>query len=236
MKTAVVLDGEIHANTRRTRITYQARVGDEKIALKCYKAPLFGLLHWLRASRKSRQIRQRTLPFPDVLFSGWFARQRCFSIGYRYLEGYRPVRDLVEERSEASLRIIERLMVLLVRCQEAGVEQTDANLTNFLISENQDIAVVDEDAVKLHPGPMPEPAARANLASAMSRVGWLTRSDLASIWDQYSKLSRKRPEASFEDFMQSLDHWHQRLQQKRERKDKITARKRSAKTRPAKGG
>lgn len=217
MTSFVVLDSEIHANTRRTRITYSGWVGDRKAAVKCFKGPLFGFYHWLRAHYKTGPIRRVAFAFPEVLFSGWVPEKRCFCIGFEFLEGYAPVRELVQERSAASLQVIEQLLDLLVDCHRAGVEQTDANLTNFLHSDTGKMAIVDEDDVKLHGHPLRESAALFNLAAVVSRLQWRTAADVRYIWEYYSARSDVTSSEGFERFSLSLLFWEQRLQAKLDR-------------------
>lgn len=225
MTAAIVIEEEIHANTRRTRITYRGRVDGRPAAIKCYKAPLYGLIHWLRAHLKAQRIRRSPLPFPEVLYSGWLSGQRCFGVGFIYLEGSVSVSRLVEKRSEESFKVIDQLVDLLVTCHKVGVEQSDANLTNFLRLQTGGMAVVDEDGVKLHRAPLPERIALFNLAAAVSRLHWRTQDDVRHIWGYYSTRAALGSGDGFRRFNEFLSFWDRRLEAKNERKQRLRAKR-----------
>ncbi|WP_162628890.1 MULTISPECIES: hypothetical protein [Marinobacter] len=163
---------EIHSNTRRTRITYLARIDEALAAIKCYRRPLFGLVHWLRAERRGRRLRKVGAPVPPVAYSGWVPGKRCFGFATEFLDGYRPMRQVLREAE--SPEVLQHLIGVLGRTvadlHQRGVEQPDGNLTNFLVDERDRVAMVDEDDIRVFRGGLPIGVEISNLANIASRL------------------------------------------------------------------
>lgn len=170
--TTVKLEEELHSNTRRTRITYRGLVDGQPVAIKCYRKPLFGLIHWVRALRRGRKIRRAGGPVPPIVFAGWLASERCFGYGTAFLEGYRPLRAvLLGESSRArQVEIIRLLGITIADLHRRGIEQPDGNLTNFLMGESDTICMVDEDDVRIYSRMLPLGVAVSNLANVAARL------------------------------------------------------------------
>ncbi len=122
---SITLLQELHANTRRTRITYRGEVDGMFAAIKCYRRPLFGLVHWLRAERRGRRLRRAGGPVPAIVYSGWLAGQRCFCFATGFLEGYRPLREVLQEEQSRDrqfdiIRLLGRTMADLPGHRAAG--------------------------------------------------------------------------------------------------------------------
>ncbi len=170
--TTVELKEELHSNTRRTRITYRALVNGQAAAIKCYRKPLFGVIHWLRALRRGKKIRQVGGPVPSIVFSGWVASEKCFGYGTAFLEGYRPLRAVLMEESSVSrqIDIIRLLGQTMADAHKRGIEQPDGNLTNFLMGTNDRLSMVDEDDIRVHSGMLPPGVAVSSLANVAARL------------------------------------------------------------------
>ncbi|KPQ01938.1 hypothetical protein [Marinobacter sp. HL-58] len=170
--TNVELEEELHSNTRRTRITYRGLVNGQPAAIKCYRKPLFGLIHWIRALRKGKKIRQVGAPVPPIVFAGWVTSEKCFGFGTAFLEGYRPLRAvLVNEPSRTrQIEIVRLLGWTMAEIHKRGIEQPDGNLTNFLMGEDSQLSMVDEDDIRVHPGMLPLSVATSNLANVAARL------------------------------------------------------------------
>ncbi len=170
--TTVELEEELHSNTRRTRITYRGLVDGQPAAIKCYRKPLFGLIHWIRALRRGKKIRQAGGPVPPIVFAGWIASERCFGYGTAFLEGYRSLRTVLMNESSRSrqIAIIRLLGQTMADAHKRGIEQPDGNLTNFLMGADDRLAMVDEDDVRVHPGMLPLKVAVSNLANVAARL------------------------------------------------------------------
>lgn len=170
--TTVELEEELHSNTRRTRITYRGVVDGQPAAIKCYRKPLFGLIHWLRALRRGKKIRQAGGPVPPIVFAGWIASERCFGYGTAFLEGYRSLRAVLMNESSRSrqIDIIRLLGQTMADAHKRGIEQPDGNLTNFLMGADGRLAMVDEDDIRVHPGMLPLKVAVSNLANVAARL------------------------------------------------------------------
>lgn len=209
----ITLQEELHANTRRTRITYRGSVDGHPVAIKCYLKPAFGLLHWLRARRRGARIRTAGGAVPPVIYSGWVRELRCFGFATAFLQDYRPLRKvLIQEKSYVRIcQIIELLGVLIADLHNRGIEQPDGNLTNFLLGPEDQIAVIDEDDIKVYPRGMPPEVALANLANVGSRIGdpELRQKLLSS----YLRCSN-RP-LSPDEFQHRVAHWQARFQSRR---------------------
>ncbi|MEP3562639.1 MAG: lipopolysaccharide kinase InaA family protein [Marinobacter sp.] len=166
---------ELHSNIRRTRITYRALVDGQEVAVKCYRKPLFGLIHWLRALRRGKKIRRAGGPVPGIVYAGWVQKLQCFGFATEFLSGYRSMREVLRSAYEQSdqARVLE-LLDLLGRCvadlHKLGIEQLDCNLTNYLINADNVIRMVDEDDVRLHPRGLNESLALTNLANLGARL------------------------------------------------------------------
>lgn len=170
--TTVELEEELHSNTRRTRITYRGLVDGQPAAIKCYRKPLFGLIHWIRALRRGKKIRQAGGPVPPIVFAGWVTSERCFGYGTAFLEGYRSLRTVLMNESSRSrqIEIIRLLGQTMADAHKRGIEQPDGNLTNFLMGADDRLAMVDEDDIRVHPGVLPLKVAVSNLANVAARL------------------------------------------------------------------
>lgn len=171
----IELKEELHSNTRRTRITYRALIDGREVAIKCYRKPLFGLIHWLRALRRGKKIRRAGGPVPGIVYAGWVQKLQCFGFATEFLSGYKSMREVLRSASEQNdqARVIE-LLEILGRCvaelHKLGIEQLDCNLTNYLINTDDVIRMVDEDDVRLHPRGLSESLALTNLANLGARL------------------------------------------------------------------
>lgn len=220
---SIHLGEEIHANTRRTRITYRGDIDGQSVALKCYLKPLRGLFHWVRAHRKGGAIRRSGAPVPAVIYSGWLPEKSCFCFATRYLEGFVPLRDLMStapEQQPESLERLKQLLELLADLHARGVEQTDANLTNFLMNDEGEIAVVDEDGIRLTPGACTPLKATFNLASLVSRIPWLDDDITKFVWTWYSHYSVHGAALDRIEFDRQLSFWTRRLNSKKLEKER----------------
>lgn len=213
----IELKEELHSNTRRTRITYRALVDGQEAAIKCYRKPLFGLVHWLRALRRGNQIRRAGGPVPPVVFSGWLPSMRCFAFGTAFLSEYISLRDaltneLLPHRRMEMVRMLGRTMGDLHR---RGITQPDGNLTNFLVKRNSAIAMVDEDDVHVYSGPVPCRDAISNLGNVAARLPDKEMAEelLAGYWDD--GIVPWRAEWDDGAFWASVENWRSSLSAKR---------------------
>lgn len=170
--TTVELKEELHSNTRRTRITYRGLVNGQMAAIKCYRKPLFGLIHWVRALRRGKKIRRAGGPVPPIVFAGWIASEKCFGYGTAFLEGYCPLRAVLMKESARSrqIDIIRLLGHTMADAHKRGIEQPDGNLTNFLMGADDRLSMVDEDDIRVYPGMLPLRVAISNLANVAARL------------------------------------------------------------------
>lgn len=170
--STVELQEELHSNTRRTRITYRGLVDGQAAAIKCYRKPLFGLIHWIRALKRGKKIRRVGGPVPPIVFAGWIASEKCFGYGTAFLEGYRPLRTVLMNESSRSrqIYIIRLLGQTMADAHRRGIEQPDGNLTNFLMGPDDRLSMVDEDDMRVHQGMLPLGVAISNLANVAARL------------------------------------------------------------------
>lgn len=170
--TTVELKEELHSNTRRTRITYRALVNGQEVAIKCYRKPLFGLIHWLRAKKRGRAIRCIGAPVPPVIFSGWVIEKKCFGVGVAFLKDYRHLRNVLQGEPDRArqMEFLRILGVTIASIHSRGIEQPDGNLTNFLLGPQKNIQMVDEDDIRIHPGGVSQSVAVRNLANIAARI------------------------------------------------------------------
>lgn len=168
----VVLQRELHANVRRTRITYSALIDDQPAAIKCFRKPLFGLFHWLRARIKAHRIRKAGGPVPPIVYAGWVSELRCFGFATEFLEGYRSLRSALRESTELDeqKRLLTKLAECIADLHQRGIAQPDGNLTNFLLGPSGDIKMVDEDDVTVSKSALTGRAAMLNLANVGARL------------------------------------------------------------------
>lgn len=168
----VELQEELHSNTRRTRVTYRGVVNGQPAAIKCYRKPLFGLVHWLRALYRGKKIRRAGGPVPPIVFAGWLPSERCFGYGTAFLEGYRSLREILMDEASRSrqLEIICLLGQTMADVHKRGIEQPDGNLTNFLMGQEGRLSMVDEDDIRVYPGMLPLGVAVSNLANVAARL------------------------------------------------------------------
>lgn len=215
--TTVELQEELHANTRRTRITYRGLVNGQQAAIKCYRKPLFGLIHWIRALRRGKKIRRAGGPVPPIVFAGWVASEKCFGYGTAFLEGYRPLRTvLVNETSRArQIGIIRLLGQTMGDAHKRGIEQPDGNLTNFLMGTEDRLSMVDEDDIRVHPGMLPLKVAISNLANVAARLP--DEEMVETLLTAYLDVAfvEKGSEWDSRAFWASVKGWKQMLESKR---------------------
>ncbi|MDX1756774.1 MAG: hypothetical protein R3175_11990 [Marinobacter sp.] len=219
--TEIELISELHANTRRTRITYRGRIAGRDVAIKCYRRPLFGLIHWIRAQRRGLKIRRAGGPVPEIVYSGWLAQRRCFCFATAFLDGYRPMRQVLreeasEERQYQLIRLLGTRMADIHRC---GIEQPDGNLTNFLVNPQDDLAMVDEDDIRVYANPLPVGVAISNLANVAARLP--DKSMVEALLSAY--LERAFPSAPEQldqgQFWKSVMGWKNLLERKRAKRN-----------------
>lgn len=210
---------ELHSNTRRTRITYRALVDGQPAAIKCYRKPLFGLIHWIRALRRGQKIRKAGGPVPPIVFSGWVASERCFGYGTAFLEGYRPLRAVLTEESSRLRKfdVIRLLGQTLADAHQRGIEQPDGNLTNFLMGSDNRISMVDEDDIVVHSRRLNTASAVSNLANVAAR---LPEGELVSVLsDAYIESidldHLAVPGWDDEEFSRRVEKWRKMLNGKR---------------------
>lgn len=170
--STVELQEELHSNTRRTRITFRGRVDGQSVAIKCYRKPLFGVIHWMRALYRGKKIRRAGAPVPPICYSGWVSRMSCFGYATGYLEGYLPLRDILYQATDKQeqAEMLGRLGAVVARLHELGLEQADGNLTNFLVGPGRVFQVVDEDDISVSSRPLLAKQRVRNLADIVARV------------------------------------------------------------------
>lgn len=163
---------ELHSNTRRTRITYKAAIGDRLVALKCYRKPLWGWFHWWRAHRRGYRIRKAGASFPAVAFSGWVPAVACFGFGTEFVDESQSLREALRNSVDEAfrLKLLGSLGETVADLHNRGVIQPDGNLTNFLLGTEGTIWVIDEDDVEVYPQVVSPEVAQRNLANIASRV------------------------------------------------------------------
>ena len=214
--TDIKLLEELHSNTRRTRITFRALVNGQEVAMKCYRRPLFGLLHWLRAARRGKKLREVKAPVPDIIYSGWLRQDRCFCFATAFLTGYRSMREVLRESDiETQFSLIRELGRCLADIHRRGVEQPDGNLTNFLVNDCGDLAMVDEDDIRVFNVSLPPKVAVANLANVAARLP--DRSMVETMLESYLAESSRHGHFSWdsEQFWKNLDEWRDVFRKKR---------------------
>lgn len=225
--SGIYLERELHANTRRTRLTYRGTVDGRPAAIKCYRKPLFGLFHWLRAQRRGRRLRAAGAAVPALVYSGWFAEERCFCFATAFLDNYRPLRAVLtdEPSRRRQLVLVAVLGRGLAAAHNKGILQPDCNLTNFMLGDDDALAFVDEDDIRVYRAGLSPAQSRLNLANVAARlpdeelVAALLAAYLAtrpaavsSSWDQ-------------EHFQAAIADWQDRLARKRAQRN-ITERRR----------
>lgn len=170
--STIELQEELHSNTRRTRITYRGLVDGRAVAIKCYRKPLFGLIHWMRALYRGKRIRRVGGPVPPICYSGWVSRMSCFGYATAYLDGYLPLRDLLYQATnkQEQAEMLSRLGAVVARLHQLGLEQADGNLTNFLVGPGLAFQVVDEDDISVSSRPLMAKQRVRNLADIVARV------------------------------------------------------------------
>lgn len=227
-RSAIRLQEELHANTRRSRITRRATLGDEEMALKCYHRPLWGLWHWLRAHRGGLRLRRLGAPVPALVHSGWVPAAGCFGFGTRFLPGYRPLREVLRDSEHCPDRqfdLIAALGRLMARVHALGIRQPDGNLTNFLVGEGDNMVLVDEDDIRVARAPLAPQLALDNLANIASRLpepAMREALEAAYLQDAPEVLRQAWQSAQFH---RRADAWQQRTEAKRARRGQVVRRR-----------
>lgn len=223
----IVLERELHANTRRTRLTYRGTVNGSAAAIKCYRKPLFGLFHWLRAQHRGRRLRAAGAAVPDLVYSGWFRAERCFCFATAFLEGYRPLRAVLTEEPSRSRQ--SALVALLGRgladAHNKGILQPDCNLTNFMLGDDDALAFVDEDDIRVFRAGLSPAQSRLNLANVAARLP--DEEMVAALLAAYLAARPAGVAANWDQarFRAAIADWQDRLARKRARRN-ITERRR----------
>lgn len=229
MKRAdIQLGEELHANTRRSRITVRATLGAEAMALKCYHRPLWGLWHWLRAHRGGHRLRRLGAPVPPIVYSGWVPAAGCFGFGTRFLSGYRPLREVLRESDDQPGRQFDLVAVLgqlMARVHTLGILQPDGNLTNFLVGGDDRMVLVDEDDIRVVRAPLAPEHALDNLANIASRLP--ERSMRKALEAAYLEAVPEPVSAGWcpEIFYRRAEAWQQRAETKRARRGQVIRRR-----------
>ncbi len=225
--TSIVLEQELHANTRRTRLTYRGTVNGRPAAIKCYRKPLFGLFQWLRAQHRGRRLRAVGAAVPGLVYSGWFTAERCFCFATAYLQGYQPLRTVLSEElsRKRQLSLVALLGRSLAQAHNKGILQPDCNLTNFMLGDNDVLALVDEDDIRVYRGGLSPPRARSNLGNIAARLP--DEEMVASLLAAYLAARPDAVSAAWDQarFQAAVAHWEDRLARKRKRRN-ITAQRR----------
>lgn len=222
------LEEELHANTRRSRITRRATLGGETMALKCYHRPLWGLWHWWRAHRGGRRLRRLGAPVPPIVHSGWVPAAGCFGFGTRYLPDHRPLREVLrdnEGQPDRQSTLIDALGQLMARVHALGILQPDGNLTNFLAGPAGDLVLVDEDDIRVSEGAVAPAQALDNLANIASRLpepDMRERLEAAYLEGAPEAVCRAWQAA---DFYRRAEAWQDRAESKRARRGQVIRRR-----------
>ncbi|MDO8860326.1 hypothetical protein Q6D67_01330 [Haliea sp. E1-2-M8] len=215
--TSVVLKQELHANTRRTRLTYRGTVDGRPAAIKCYRRPLFGLFHWLRAQYRGRRLRAAGAAVPGLVYSGWFAAERCFCFATAFLENYRSLRAVLTEEPSRTrqLALVAVLGRSLADAHNKGILQPDCNLTNFMLGDNDVLAFVDEDDIRVYRAGLSPARARLNLANVAARLP--DEEMVATLLAAYLGARPAGVGAGWDPvrFRAAIAHWERRLAHKR---------------------
>lgn len=217
----VDLKEELHSNTRRTRITFRGFVGDDEVAIKCYRKPLFGLIHWLRAVHRGNKIRKAGGPVPPIIYAGWVPSMRCFGFATSFLTGFRSLRDALN--AEASrpnqMLMIESLGRSLADIHQRGIEQPDGNLTNFMVNSNGRLAMVDEDDIRVSNACLSAERAASNLGNIAARLpDQSMREQLLSAYRKEAT-GTALPDFADESFWAGVAKWRSQLEGKRARRN-----------------
>jgi hypothetical protein len=141
-------------------------------AIKCYRKPLFGLIHWIRALRRGKKIRRVGGPVPPAVYAGWIREMTCFGFATEFLTGYRSMREILREATDhdEQIQLLRCLGECVANLHKKGIEQPDCNLTNFLMGPDGQIKMVDEDDVRVHSGMLRERVALSNLSNLGARL------------------------------------------------------------------
>lgn len=229
MKCADIrLAEELHANTRRSRITHRATLGDEIMALKCYHRPLWGLWHWWRAHRGGCRLRRLGAPVPPIVYSGWVPAAGCFGYGTRFLPGYRPLREALrdsEDQPERQLQLIVALGRLMAEVHALGIVQPDGNLTNFLVGDREDIVLVDEDDIRVARAPLASDRALDNLANIAARLPEAAMRE--ALEAAYLQNASEKLGGTWQpvQFYRQADAWQRRTEAKRAKRGQVIRRR-----------
>jgi hypothetical protein len=161
------------------------------------------------------------------VYSGWFAEERCFCFATAFLDNYRPLRAVFTDEPSRRRQLV--LVAVLGRgladAHNKGILQPDCNLTNFMLGDDDALAFVDEDDIRVYRAGLSPAQSRLNLANVAARlpdeemVAALLAAYLAtrpagvsSSWDQ-------------EHFQAAIVYWRERLARKRAQRN-ITERRR----------
>lgn len=219
--TTVELKEELHSNIRRTRITYRGLVNGQLAAIKCYRRPLFGVIHWLRALHRGKKIRRARGPVPPILFAGWVPSEKCFGYGTAFLKNHRSVRVALrdEPNQDRRLEIVRVLGKTMAAVHKSGIEQPDGNLTNFLIDPNDKIAMVDEDDIRVFSGVLPVNLATTNLANIAARLSDRSLSEELLRAYLHQALFEEDKDWNSKEFWRHVGLWKKMFKKKRIQKN-----------------
>lgn len=158
---------------------------------------------------------------PPIIYSGWVRENGCFGLGMVFLEGYRPLREVLREAPSrgCQIRVLSVLGQTMAELHRRGIEQPDGNLTNFLLGPEGDIQVVDEDDIRVYDSKLPLAVAISNLANVAARLPneEMVEALLSAYQDEVLTESAHRWDKS--RFHDEVTEWRARLESKRSKRN-----------------
>lgn len=165
---------------------HRAHFGHKPAIYKVYRNTPYGRLRWHLAHRTAINIRQRGIPCPELLFSGWDRQWRAYVLVCEYLEGntLRWLRSEADETRQAPA--LKQITGLLALMHSRGVVQHDTNFGNFLDTGGQ-ILALDEDRMSCLPWQPGRRKSFRNLASLLSRIPAQSAPLETQLYDHYRR-------------------------------------------------
>lgn len=174
----------VRANRRHTRLVVKAELNQEPVYVKIYRGAL-GRWKSSLTERKAIKLRRR-LPdcAPPLLYAGVLTDDSR-AIVYAAIDGAITLDWLkVKREPTEGLPTVQQLVHVFAYLHQAGIRQTDTNLTNFIVSNGR-VIMLDDDDLRFQRRPVGLRSGLRNLASLLARLQWLNRTQLFHCFDEY---------------------------------------------------
>jgi len=170
---------------RGTRVVCRGRYGDTPAIIKLFRGLPKAWWHWKICNLHGKAVRERGIPSPRVLWSGWDDSLKAYLIVYENLQDARDYEWIRQTPGfQERLPGYRGLLTLLAQMHAKGVEQSDTTPGNFL-EQDGIVYAIDEDRMNIRTRALSTRRSLRNVASLITQFQQLTPQEVSTLYDAY---------------------------------------------------